>query len=113
MILRLWSGWADGANAGSYQELLNQEIAPHIVDRRIEGLRSFDVWSRLRLEQDGPQEFLTAMTFEDLTAIEEFTGGSASASVVPAAARRLLSSFDHHSRHYQLIQSHGLQLPRP
>lgn len=112
MILRLWSGWAEGADANRYENLLNQEIAPGIVDRRIAGLRSFDVWSRLPAGQDNNQEFLTAMTFADLTAVEEFTGGNSSASVVPPAARRLLSSFDHHSRHYQLSQWHDVQLPR-
>jgi hypothetical protein len=45
------------------------------------------------------------MTFDDMTAVAAFTGGDPSLSVVPDAARRLLSRFDQHSQHYVSLAS--------
>lgn len=106
MILRLWSGWATREGAAAYDEILNSEVAPAIVDRRIPGLSAFEVWTRRSDETDGEQEFLTAMRFESLEAVREFTGGDPHRSVVPANARAALSRFDAHSRHYDLRARH-------
>ncbi len=37
MILRIWLGWTDPANADAYEELLKEEILAGIRDRQIPG----------------------------------------------------------------------------
>jgi hypothetical protein len=102
MILRLWHGWTAPDQTDGYEQLLTGQIAPAIFDRGIAGLRELRVLRRDPRELDPATEteFLTVMTFDDLAAVASFTGGDPSSSVVPAAARRLLSRFDDHSQHY-------------
>ena len=102
MILRLWRGWTEPAQSEAYQRLLLGDIAPAILGRGIPGLRDLTVLRRDPREFDGSRgaEILTAMRFDDMTAVAAFTGGDPSVSVVPDAARRLLSRFDDHSQHY-------------
>jgi hypothetical protein len=70
--------------------------------RGIAGLRDLSV-----LRSDGEEvEFLTVMTFDDWDAVAEFAGPDPTASVVPPAARAVLSRFDAHSQHYELLQRH-------
>lgn len=107
MILRLWSGWATGANVEAYDHVLNTEVAPGIVARKLSGLERFEVWRRLvQDEEQAESEFLTAMWFQDMDAVAAFTGGDPSSSVVPPNARRVLSRFEEHSRHYELRLRH-------
>lgn len=107
MILRLWSGWADGANAAAYDRVLDTEVAPGIVGRGLPGLERFEVWTRADpQEEPASREFLTAMWFHDWDAVADFTGGDPRRSVVPPNARRVLSRFDEHSRHYELRRRH-------
>jgi hypothetical protein len=44
------------------------------------------------------------MRFDDVAAVAAFTGGDPRTSVVPPAARALLTRFDEHSRHYTTVQ---------
>lgn len=44
------------------------------------------------------------MTFDDWPAVERFAGQDAAASVVPPAARALLTRYDERSQHYELRQ---------
>ncbi len=110
MIIRAWRGWTDtAAAAAAYQELLNGTIAPDIMRRRIAGLRELAVLRRVEqggVEQGGDAEYLTLMTFDDWAAVTEFAGPDPSGSVVPAAARALLTRRDEHSQHYELLQRH-------
>lgn len=106
MILRLWSGWTTLEDAPAYDAILDTEVAPGIVDRRIQGLSAFEVWTRRGDESNDEREFLTAIWFDDLAAVREFTGGDPRKSVVPARARAVLSRFDAHSRHYDLRARH-------
>lgn len=107
MILRLWSGWTSPEGAAAYDAVLDQEVAPGIAARRLDGLSRFEVWRRAALDgRTLEQEFLTAMWFDDLDAVSTFTGGDPRGSVVPPAARRVLSHFDEHSRHYELRRRH-------
>ncbi len=102
MIVRLWRGWTDADNTQAYRDLLTGQIAPAILARKVPGLRDLTVLARDPREagEIGEDETVTIMTFDDEAAVAEFAGGDPSASVVPAAARRLLSRFDEHSQHY-------------
>jgi hypothetical protein len=42
------------------------------------------------------------MWFDSFDAVREFAGADAEASVVPPAARQLLSRFDERSQHYEV-----------
>jgi hypothetical protein len=107
MILRIWRGWTSTpAAADAYEKLLNGTIAPAIIDRGVHGLRDLSVFRRLDGDGDGETEFITVMTFDDWSAVEEFAGPDATASVVPQSAREILSRHDEHSQHYELLQRH-------
>jgi hypothetical protein len=105
-ILRLWRGWTDPLHSSAYEQLLTSEIAPAIMARGIPGLSGLTVLRRHPAELDPSvgSEVLTAMTFTDPDAVATFTGGDPRASVVPPAARALLSRFDEHSRHYCTVR---------
>jgi hypothetical protein len=104
MIIRAWSGWTARDDANAYEELLNGTIAPGIMARGIPGLHELAVWRR-RSEED-QAHFLTLMTFDDWQAVADFAGPDPTASVVPPAARALLSRHDERSRHYELLRRH-------
>lgn len=72
----------------------------------VAGLSAFEVWTRRHDEVAGEQELLTAMWFDDVGAVAGFTGGDPHRSVVPPSARRVLSRFDAHTRHYDLQARH-------
>ncbi|MCT2589625.1 antibiotic biosynthesis monooxygenase [Streptomyces sp. N2-109] len=100
MIRRIWHGWTTSANADAYERLLREQIFPGIAARGVTGLRELEAWR----QQAGEEvEFVTVMSFDDLRAVADFTGGDPALSVVPEAARELLARFDEHSRHYGLV----------
>lgn len=104
MILRTWRGWTSSPGATqTYDELLNGTIAPAIMRRGIAGLRDLAVY---RVDGEHDTEFLTVMTFDDWSSVTEFAGPDPSASVVPPAARALLSRHDERSQHYELVRRH-------
>lgn len=99
MIRRTWHGWTTSANADAYEQLLREQIFPGVVARGIPGMHGLEAWRRQVGEET---EFVTVMSFDDLRAVAEFTGGDPARSVVPEAARQLLARFDEHSQHYDL-----------
>lgn len=104
-ILRIWRGWTRPEDADAYDRVLDEDVAPGIAARGLAGLESFEVW-RCLPGGDGAQEFLTAMRFQDMAAVAEFTGGDPEASVVPPQARAVLWRFDDRSQHYRLRRRH-------
>lgn len=102
MIQRIWHGWTTLANADAYERLLREQIFPGILARGIAGLHDLEAWRR---QVDEEVEFVTLMSFTDLSAASEFTGGDPARSVVPEAARRLLARCDEHSRHYETFST--------
>lgn len=103
-IIRVWHGWTSPEHAAAYDELLNGTIAPGIMARAIPGLRELAVLRRVPSEAEA--HFLTLMTFDDWTAVERFAGPDSTASVVPPAARALLSRHDDRSQHFELRHRH-------
>jgi hypothetical protein len=104
-VLRVWHGRTAPENAAAYDELLNGTIAPGIMARGIPGLRDLVVLRRVPGE--APAHFVTLMTFDEWSAVQEFAGPDANASVVPPAARALLSSYDEHSQHFEVRHVHA------
>ena len=99
MILRIWHGWTNPANADAYEALLKEEIFVGIGDRKIPG---YDGIRLLRRNLGGEVEFVTIMTFHDLDAVREFAGEDYKVAVVPPKARALLARFDQRSQHYEV-----------
>jgi hypothetical protein len=99
MIIRIWHGWTNPANADIYEELLLNEVIVGIRDRHIEGFENIQV---LRRELAEEVEFVTIMSFDSLDAVRTFAGEDYEACVVPPAARKVLARFDERSQHYEL-----------
>ena len=100
MISRIWHGWTTPGNADAYEALLLTTIFPGIAARKIRGYAGF----RLDRRNAGDEvEFFTTLFFESQEAIREFAGPTSFESVVPSAARALLSHFDAHAAHYRVI----------
>ena len=99
MILRIWHGWTDPANADAYEALLKEEIFVGIGDREITGYHGIQL---LRRNLGDEVEFVTLMTFRDLDAVRQFAGEDHEVAVVPPKARALLARFDQRSQHHEV-----------
>jgi heme-degrading monooxygenase HmoA len=102
MISRLWHGWTSRENADAYEKLLRTGIFSGIAKRSIQGYRGIHL---LRRDVDDGVEFVTIMWFDSFDAVKAFAGENYEVAVVPPKARQLLSRFDSHSAHYQVVES--------
>ena len=100
MISRIWHGWTSLEKADAYEALLKAEILPGIQGRRMTGYRGIDL---LRRNYEREVEFITVMWFDSYDAVREFAGEDYEKAVVPPKARALLSRFDSHSQHYDVV----------
>jgi antibiotic biosynthesis monooxygenase (ABM) superfamily enzyme len=100
MICRLWRGWTLPENADAYERIVCGEVIPDIEARRIAGFRHIDLMKR---DLGAEVEFQTLMWFDSLDAIEAFMGEDYSVSHVADAARAVLSRFDSHAAHFEVI----------
>ena len=100
MISRIWYGWTSHGNAAAYQSLLETEILPGIANRRIEGYGGSHL---LRRDLENEVEFVTILWFDSLDSVRNFAGEDYEVAVVPAKARALLSHYDDHSAHYEVL----------
>lgn len=98
MIARLWHGLTTGGNSERYERLLLGEVLPGI--HRVEGYLGAYL---LRREVSEGTEFVTLTLFDSMDAVRRFAGEDCEAAVVPAEARRLLTSFDARSVHYTVV----------
>ena len=100
MICRLWRGWTTPENADAYQALVLGQVIPEIEARNIPGFRQIDVIRHVGADE---VEFCTLMYFDSLDAVRDFMGEDYTASHVPAAARAVLSRFDSHAVHFDVL----------
>jgi hypothetical protein len=98
MILRLWRGWTTPENADRYAELIRTTIFPGILARSIAGLEGLELFRR---PIEAGVEFMTLTRFESWDAVKAFAGPEWEVSVVPPAARTVLSRFDEKAMHYE------------
>jgi hypothetical protein len=106
MIVRLWHGWTDPANADRYEELIRSTIFPGIVARRIAGFERIEL---LRRPAGTEVEIVTIMWFASMEAIKAFAGEDWEVAVVPPAARAVLSRFDARAHHYELREERSAE----
>lgn len=107
MIARIWHGWTTPANADAYERLLRTEIFPGVAGRGIAGYRGIQL---LRRDAGAEVEFVTLMWFDSLDAVRAFAGDDHETAVVPPRARALLSRFDAHSAHYEVMEDQRFPL---
>ena len=100
MISRVWHGWTPPDKADAYESLLKEEIFINIGKRQIKGYKGIQL---LRRNIEKEVEFITIMWFDSIEAVKEFAGNEYEKSVVPQNARDLLSRFNSHSQHYEVI----------
>jgi heme-degrading monooxygenase HmoA len=101
MIGRIWHGWTTLENADKYFEILTAEVIPGIAAMKIDGYRRIQV---LRREHPDEVEFITIMWFDSLESVKNFMGEDYKRAHVPDRAQQVLSRFDSHSQHYELVE---------
>jgi heme-degrading monooxygenase HmoA len=87
-------------NAGAYESVVRGEVIPGIEARRIPGFRAIDL---VRRDRESDVEFMTLMWFDTLDSVREFTGEDYQAAHVPPQAQAVLTTFDHQSAHYEML----------
>ena len=110
MITRLWHGWTTPENADGYEALIRSTIFPGIMGRGIAGLERIELYRR---PLGAEVEFVTAMRFASWDAVRAFAGPDWEVSVVPPAARAVLSRFDHKAQHYEVRAEGAARRPDP
>jgi len=100
MIARIWHGYTTFENADSYEHLLREEIFEGIKNKEMHGFKSIQLFRR---NIDQQTEFITLMMFDSIEAVKAFAGEQYEVAVVPEKSRKLLSSFDATSQHYEVV----------
>lgn len=98
MIARTWRGETIPANADRYLRFVTENFFPSL--RAIAGHRGAYV---LRRDAAGTVEFQVITMWDSMQAIREFAGQNPEAAVVEPEARSLLTDFDAHVRHFEVV----------
>jgi hypothetical protein len=98
MIARIWNGSTRHADADRYVSHLRRNVIPELAAS--DGYRGIRV---LRRQQDDTTEFIVMTLWESMEAIRAFTGPTPDVAVVAPEARALLTKFDRHATHYDLV----------
>jgi heme-degrading monooxygenase HmoA len=100
MIARTWSGTARRDKIDAYVSYLRDKTLPGL--RAIAGYRGAHVLRR----PAGDEVAVTVITFWDsVEAIAHFAGEDPERAVVSAEARALLSGWDPHAAHWDIVHS--------
>ena len=98
MIARLWSAHTTHAKAPAYADHLRSEVLA--TAREVDGYAG-----AMLLERDlsDAVEVVVITLWRSLDAIRGFAGADLEAAVVTDAAAALLTRFDDHVQHYELV----------
>ena len=102
MIARIWRGRAVAANAKGYERHFAEKVVPEL--KSLAGHRGAYL---LRKDADGIVEFTAVTLWESHDAIKAFAGADISKAHVEPQARAMLSDFDAHADHYEVVVSAG------
>lgn len=100
VIIRYWRGWTTPENAEAYRKVVSETVLPGIAARRLSGYHGAYL-ARRELEEE--VEFATIMLFDSLVDVCAFAGDDYDVAYVPPAARAVLTRFDEHSAHYEVL----------
>lgn len=104
MIVRTWIGRAPQENADAYVSFLEGKVFKDIRD--INGYHGAYVLRRL-INGNNDVEFLVITFWKSMEAIHKFAGDDPTVAIVENGARALLSTFDEHVKHYDVLYSPG------
>jgi heme-degrading monooxygenase HmoA len=100
VIVRIWHGWTPPENASAYEDFVLEEVFQSMSE--IDGF----IGAELGRRDEGEEvAFLTITRFDSLEAVQRFAGDDYAKAVVPPRGRELLSRFDEHSAHYNLVEA--------
>jgi heme-degrading monooxygenase HmoA len=102
MIARVWSAQTTPAQAPAYAEHLRNKVLPELA--RLDGHAG-----AMLLERAVPDgvEVVVLTFWRSLDSIRDFAGTDLEKAVVAAEARALLTRFDQHVRHYEVVVKEG------
>ena len=100
MIARTWRGRGTAAKAGAYARHFEDNVLPEL-----QGLAGHCGAFLLRREMGGTTEFLAVTLWESRGSIKGFAGDDISHAHVEPQARAVLSDFDDHAEHYEVVVS--------
>lgn len=98
MIVRIWRGWTRPENARAYEEYVLEAIFP--VMREIDGCLGVEL---ARRDEGGEVGYVAITRFASLEAVKRFAGDDWERAVVEQRGRELLSRFDEHSAHFDVV----------
>jgi heme-degrading monooxygenase HmoA len=104
MIVRTWKGWTPWKNADAYVSFLEGKVFKDI--RKIDGYRGAYVFRSTDSEKD-EVEFFVITFWDSIETIKKFAGDDPSLAVVENEAKRLLSRFEKHVKHYDVVHPPG------
>src|SRR5438046_4503089 len=101
MIARIWHGWTKRADAGTYENMLRNEIFPSIAARNISGYHGAELFVR----EDGNEvEFVTLLRFDSMDGVKEFAGADEGKPVIFPKAEALIARMER-ARHYRIASA--------
>ena len=100
MIARTWRGRTSTARADAYVRHFTDNVLPEL--KSLAGHRGAYL---LRSEVDGTTEFTAVTLWESRDSIKAFSGDDISRAHVEPEARAVLSDFDVHADHYDVVVS--------
>jgi heme-degrading monooxygenase HmoA len=102
VILRSWRAQARSGDASRYRAHLLGHVVPAL--RALDGFRGVRLLQR---EVDGGVDIVVQTTWTSWEAIRAFAGDDPAVAVVEPAAQAVLTSFDRHVEHYEMLDDLG------
>ena len=99
MIVRVWRGRTQPESAAAYQRHVVTSVFPKLGQ-----LAGFLRGRVTRRDLGDRVEFLVITEWASIDAIRAFAGNHISDAVVEPAARALLTDFDSHVEHFEVVQ---------
>ncbi|MBA4028862.1 MAG: antibiotic biosynthesis monooxygenase [Planctomyces sp.] len=97
----MWRGWTKPENAAAYGAMLQGEIIPGLIARKLPGFVGAEVLVRHPSEREAAEtEFMTVFWFRDLESVKGFAGQGYARAVIYPKAEPLLSRYEETVRHY-------------
>lgn len=102
MIAREWRARAPADGAAAYAAHFRAEVEPEL--NRMAGFRRGHLLRRASGEE---VELVVLTLWESMDAVRAFAGPEPDRAVVLPAARRVLTTYDKHVRHYEILAEVG------
>jgi heme-degrading monooxygenase HmoA len=100
MFARLWCGRASAKNAPDYARHVSDTVFPSL--RKMRGYRGAQLLRRL---VDDGIEFCAVTYWDQLDDIRQFAGADIDVARIEPRAEELLSDYDSHARHFEVVHS--------